>query len=205
MKSIDARNQACPKPVLMTKNAIADKSLKEIEVIVDNIAAKENVTRFLEKFGFTVETIGEKPEFHVKGMRKAEAENFEKDFDVNEYPCPVPQKSSKNKTVFINSEFLGRGDDDLGRLLMKAFIYTLNEVDNMPERILFMNSGVKLCIEDALTLENIQKLSSKGVDILVCGTCLDFFKLTDKLKVGKISNMYDIAGHLTADMNVITI
>lgn len=205
MKSVDARKLACPKPVLLTKEAISDESTNQVEVIVDNSAALENVKRFLSKFGFNVKNVEQKAnDFHIFAER-INANVSDSDFDVNEYPCPVPATSMLGKTIFIKSEFLGVGDDKLGELLMKAFLYTLNEVDNKPQRLLFMNSGVKLCIENAITLTNLQKLEDKGVDILVCGTCLDFFGISDKLKVGKISNMYDIAGSLTSDKNVITI
>ncbi len=205
MKSVDGRKLACPKPVLLTKEAISDESTNQVEVIVDNSAALENVKRFLVKFGFEVKDVQQKAnDYHIFADR-LEIIDSDSEFDVNEYPCPVPNIANKGKTIFIKSEFLGIGDDKLGALLMKAFIYTLNEVDNQPVRLLFMNSGVKLCIENAITLDNLQKLEEKGVDILVCGTCLDFFGLSDKLKVGKVSNMYDIAGSLTSDKDVVTI
>lgn len=205
MKSVDARGLACPKPVLLTKDAISDSATNQVEIVVDNSAAVENVKRFLTKFSFEVKNVQQSgKDFHIFADR-LNAPVEDSDFDVNEYPCPVPNASLRGKTVFINNEYLGKGDDKLGALLMKAFIYTLNEVDNKPERLLFMNSGVKLCIEGAITLENLQKLEEVGVDILVCGTCLDFFGLSAKLKVGKVSNMYDIAGSLTGDPNVVTI
>jgi selenium metabolism protein YedF len=205
MKSVDARALACPKPVLLTKDAISDEAVNQVEIIVDNSAALENVKRFLTKFNFEVKNVNQAgKDFHIFADR-LNATVADSDFDVNEYPCPVPTPQSKGKTVFIKSEYLGIGDDKLGALLMKAFIYTLNEVDNKPERLLFMNSGVKLCIEGAITLANLQQLEENGVDILVCGTCLDFFGLSSQIKVGKVSNMYDIAGSLTADPNVVTI
>jgi len=205
MKRVDGRNLACPKPVILTKEAISDESNNQVEVIVDNAAALENVKRFLTNFGFEVEKVEQSGKDHHIFANRINTTHDESKFDVNEYPCPVPQATPKGKTIFFNNEFLGKGDDKLGALLMKAFIYTLNEVDNQPKRLLFMNSSVRLCIEGAITLENLQTLEEKGVDILVCGTCLDFFGLTEKLKVGKISNMYDIAGSLTADQDVITI
>jgi selenium metabolism protein YedF len=209
MKIVDGRKLACPKPVLLTKDAISNPETKQVEVIVDNKAALENVKRFLTNFGFEVEkvtthTINDKAEFRITGNR-VNSDQDETKFDANDYPCPIPQPSPKGKTIFIKSQYLGLGDDELGALLMKAFIYTLNEVDKLPERILFMNSGVKLCLKDAITLENLQKLEAKGVDILVCGTCLDFFGVSEELRVGKISNMYDIAGSLTSDPSVVTI
>jgi selenium metabolism protein YedF len=205
MKRIDARSLACPKPVILTKDAISDESTNQIEVVVDNLAALENVKRFLTNFGFEVKKVQQAGRDHHIFADRVYVTVSEPDFDVNEYPCPVPTTSAKGKTIFFKSEFLGLGDDELGALLMKAFIYTLNEVDNQPERLLFMNSSVRLCVENAITLDNLLKLEEKGVDILVCGTCLDFFGITDKLKVGKISNMYDIAGNLTNNSSVLSI
>lgn len=209
MKRVDARQLACPKPVILTKEAISDEAINQVEVIVDNGAALENVKRFLTNFGFQVKGVTQTGKDHYIFATRVYATVSNTKFDVNEYPCPVPQANSKTatkgKTIFFNNEFLGFGDDKLGALLMKAFIYTLNEVDKQPERLLFMNSSVRLCIENAITLENLQKLEKKGVDILVCGTCLDFFGITDKLKVGVVSNMYDIAGSLTNDDSVLTI
>lgn len=211
MKTVDGRKLACPKPVLLTKDAISDDATNQVEVIVDNKAALTNVKRFLTSFGFEVEkvtthTINNNSEFSIIANRvKSKQAEKESEFDVNDYPCPVPQTATKGKNVFIKSEFLGIGDDKLGALLMKAFIYTLNKVDNKPQGLLFMNSGVKLCIEGAITIENLQELEKSGVEILVCGTCLDFFGISDKLQVGIISNMYDIAEKLTDSTNVLSI
>lgn len=209
MKIVDGRKLACPKPVLLTKEAISNPETSQLEVIVDNKAALENVKRFLTNFGFevvkvTTHSINNESEFRISAKR-INSNKADTEFDANDYPCPVPQTSTKGKTIFFKSEYLGLGDNDLGTLLIKAFIYTLNEVDMLPERLLFMNSAVKLCLENAITLENLQKLESKGVDILVCGTCLDFFGVSEQLRVGKISNMYDIAGSLTGDPSVISI
>ncbi len=193
-KTIDTSGLECPKPVLKTKEALSD-GIEELIVIVDNPAAKENVSRFVEKQGYSIQdvkSIGSKFEIHVKGHGDSNAEAFNED----DYQCAIP--ISNGKAVFINSNCVGRGDDELGKNLMKAFIFSLNEVDNIPESILFMNSGVKLCVEGAETLENLQNLESKGIEILVCGTCLNFFGIAEKLKVGKVSNMYDIASVLTS-------
>ncbi|OQY38662.1 MAG: hypothetical protein B6226_03335 [Candidatus Cloacimonetes bacterium 4572_65] len=205
MKSIDARGEICPKPVIMTKNAIEDKTINQLEIIVDNPAAKENVVRFSQNFGFEVKDVVEKgKDFHILINRVGSAIKSEEEFDVNEYPCPIPQKPS-GKNIFFKSDELGVGDSDLGKLLMKGFIYTLLELDTPPQKMVFMNSGVKLCIKGAITVENLKRLESKGVEILVCGTCLDFYKVIDDLEVGIISNMYDIATVLTETVQLLTV
>jgi selenium metabolism protein YedF len=99
-------------------------------------------------------------------------------------------------TVFIATDGIGQGDPDLARLLMRGFLYTLTECDVPPMRLILMNAGVKLAVEGSDSLGNLRKIADRGVDILACGTCLEFYKLTDSLGVGRITNMYEIAGFL---------
>ncbi len=194
-KTIDTSGLACPKPVLMTKEALGE-NIETLIVIVDNPAARDNVSRFAEKQGCAINSVTEKGDkFEIEIAVSADVEV--KPINASDYKCDLP--ASKGKAVFINSNCIGRGDDELGGNLMKAFIYSLNEVDNMPKSILFMNSAVKLCVEGAETLDNLKMLESKGVELLVCGTCLNFFGIAEKLKVGKVSNMYDIASELTSE------
>lgn len=100
------------------------------------------------------------------------------------------------KTLFFASEFLGSGNDELGSLLMRGYLYSLTELDTKPQRLIFMNSAVRLTVRGADTLQDLQKLEQAGVEILVCGTCLDFYHLKDHLAVGTISNMYTITESL---------
>ena len=94
--------------------------------------------------------------------------------------------------VYINSDLLGVGDEALGSFLMKAFLKTLLDLEKMPDRLILINSGVRLASEDSKVLDTLRMLSEKGVEIVSCGTCLDFYKLREKMSVGKISNMFDI-------------
>ncbi|MDP8221399.1 MAG: sulfurtransferase-like selenium metabolism protein YedF [Candidatus Stygibacter frigidus] len=196
-KVIDARGLDCPKPVLRTKKALEQGGFDKLEILVDNKAARDNVSSFLEKSGHKIdqvkETIGDFTIYAT--IKKAE----------NKVPEQNEAASTAGKTVFISSDSLGIGSDDLGRKLMKAFTYTLTELDTPPNRLLFMNSGVYLCLNDSDSLHNLKILAERGTDILVCGTCLNFFKVTDKLAIGKVSNMYDIADHLLNDPGVIKI
>lgn len=192
---IDARKLDCPKPVLLVKKALSDGGFTFLEILVDNIAARDNVSRFLEKSGVKVAKVNQAgADFTITTEKLHEGDVIQE-----------KKKKLEGKTLFIASKFLGLGSDDLGEKLMKAFTYTLTELDNPPKCILFMNSGVELCLEGADTLKNLQHLEKGGTEILVCGTCLDFFGLTDKLAVGKISNMYDIAGHLIDDKEVVKV
>ncbi len=177
-KSIDARGLDCPQPVILTRKAI-ESGEKTLKVLVDSDAAKENVGRLGEKFGFSVDIAKDGKDFVLK-LNKSVEKNVEN------------KASVEPSVIFISSETVGRGDEELGRVLIKSLIYTLTEKDIKPKKIIFMNSGVKLTIEGSPVLENLQKIESAGTEILICGTCLDFFQLKEKVSVGNISNMYDI-------------
>ncbi len=195
MKKIDARELACPRPVILAKDAVNEQH-NEILILVGNEAAKENIIKFASNFNYTATQVQKIDDYYSVKIEKN---------DCCEIMDHTIKKDTKGKVIFIKSEYLGISDVQLGELLMKGFIYALTKIDNTPEKLIFMNGGVKLCIEGALTLENMKELDKMGVEILVCGTCLDFFKLTDKLAVGSISNMYDIVDALTEDKHVITI
>lgn len=195
-KVIDARKLDCPKPVLLTKKAIENEEVTQLEILVDNLAARNNVSAFLKKKQIEIDKISETDNhftIYTKKIagRKTVTEEIKTDV--------------AGKTIFIASDAIGTGSDELGGKLMKAFLYSLNEFDLPPRCLLFMNAGVKLCLKNAESLKNLVLLQEKGVEILVCGTCLDYYNLTSELAVGKISNMYDIAGHLLEDTNVIKI
>ncbi len=201
-KLIDARGLSCPQPVVETMRALKEGGFEELEIIVDNEAAKENVSRFLKKSEVSIsEILADGNIYHIISKIKKVVKS--EDFDANEYPCPVPQKTGR--TIFIAKDAIGSGSEELGQKLMKAFLFSLTEIDNKPVRIIFMNSGVKLCITGNDAVNNLKSLQEAGTDILVCGTCLDYFGISDKLEVGIVSNMYDIAEHLIGDEKVLKI
>lgn len=183
MKKIDCRGLSCPQPVMETKKALEKMEEGIVEVIVDNTAAKENVSRFAKSQGCSVKTEEKDGNFHVK-IKKGE---------VKKAAAEGEESNVKKAVVLITADQIGMGSEELGRTLMKAFLYTLTESSPKPEALIFMNSGVKLAIEGSPVLESLDKLEKEGVNILVCGTCLNYFEVKDKLKVGKVSNMYEIA------------
>jgi selenium metabolism protein YedF len=194
-KVIDAKGLPCPKPVILTKKAMNEGGFDSLEVIIDNEAAFENVARYIEYADCEIENKFEKNGiFHVlakvKNKIKSKAPEIPEELAV----CAIADNNKGNlsKNIFISSDKIGHGKDDLGALLMRGFIYTLTEVENQPKRIIMMNSGVLLALEGSSSLENLQKLAQNGIEILVCGTCLEFYGLKDKLEVGKVSNMYEI-------------
>jgi selenium metabolism protein YedF len=187
---LDARGWACPKPVLEAKKLLQSEDV--ITVIVDNRAAMENVSRLASKSGCKVR-VEEKDDgtyLHIEKETGASAqEKVAKEPESESYiSC-----DSGKLVLFIASDIVGRGSDELGVILMRALMPTFLEVEPKPEVIVLMNNGVKLAISDSPVLEDLQVLADKGVEILICGTCLKYFDLTDKVAVGQISNAYTIA------------
>jgi selenium metabolism protein YedF len=183
MPVIDCRGLACPQPVVTTKKALEQLKEEEVIVIVDNASSCNNVERFVRSQGRSVEIKEEGQDFYLhvqKARGKSEGEATQAD------------EKAKKVVVYINSHLLGGGDEALGSFLMKAFLKTLLEFETQPSRLILVNSGVQLAAEGSKVLESLQGLSEKGVEIVCCGTCIDFYELKKKMRVGAISNMYDI-------------
>lgn len=190
-RSIDARGLACPQPVILTKKAIEAGEMA-VEVWVDNDAARENITRLGEKLGYQVAADASGSEFRILLTKRSES-------------AKTRAKTRQATVIFVGSDTIGRGSDELGTVLVKSFFYTLTESGDRPQKIVFMNSGVKLAVGGSPVLESLQKLSSSGTELLLCGTCLDFFQLKEKVVVGNISNMYNILESFMEAEKVITI
>lgn len=181
---VDARGQACPKPVIMAKKELDNMAEGVVKCIVDNEVAKENLIKLAKSQGY---------EYEVK-------KTVDNDFYITINKGKVKEEETgvcvpntfKDMTIVFGSDKMGKGPDDLGKLLMKGFVYTLTESIPYPATLVFLNSGVKLTTGDSETLDDLKNLENQGVKILSCGACLDYFGLTDSLKVGEISNMYTI-------------
>ena len=196
-KFIDAKGKNCPMPVIMAKKEI-DAGVKFFEIEVDNKIAVENLKKLANSQGFTT-TI------------KEDNGNFKVDFSNGCEECEEVlakvegKKPLGNWAIFVNKETIGAGNDELGQSLMKMFFYTISEGKDLPKSILFMNGGVKVPTLNAQAIEHLKVLQDKGVELLVCGACLNFYELENKLEVGKISNMYDITNAMKEASKVITI
>lgn len=202
MKIVDARGKICPQPVIMTKKE-ADAGESEITVIVDNETSRENVLKFGSKLQYKT-SVEEKKDGTYIYLAK-EALNA-CDLATNKAVEDSLNKINKEKKGYvIGSDKLGKGSDDLGKILMKSFIYTLSETTPYPSFLIFLNSGVKLTAAGSDSLDDLKKMESAGVKIVSCGTCLDFFEIKDKLEVGKISNMYDIVETIADSDNAVMI
>lgn len=184
---LDARGLTCPLPVINTKKELEGVNIGEnIEVIVDNEIAVQNLTKFANVQGFPVSSSKvSDDEFHVnisKGEKAVEEE---------EVICEPDKKD--NFVIVISSDKMGEGNEVLGHKLLKAFIFAVTKQDKLPKTMLFYNMGAHMTCEGSEVLEDLKLLESEGVEIMTCGTCLDFYGIKEKLCVGTVTNMYDIA------------
>lgn len=202
-KEIDATGKACPKPVIMTKKAIESMDIGIISTIVDNEVAKENVSKLANSMNLKYEVEKTKDSNFIINITKGENSEKESQEDGNDNVCKP--NTFKDLTIAIGSDKMGQGEDGLGKILMKGYIYTLTESIPFPSTILFFNDGVKLTIEGSESLEDLKKLEEEGVEILSCGTCLNYYNIEDKLRVGDISNMYDIVEKMKNATNTINL
>ena len=193
---VDARGMACPLPVVKANQALSGMTEGVLEVHVDNEIAVENVKRMAQQKGLTptVTEMGEKHfvvSMEVHGAVAAEE---------TQVAC---QPMGNDYVVAVDTDVMGRGDEELGRTLMKGFLFALSQLEDLPKTILFYNGGAKLTVEGSDSLEDLRGMASKGVEILTCGTCLNFYGLTEKLAVGSVTNMYTIVEKLTGAGKVI--
>ncbi|MDA8135071.1 MAG: sulfurtransferase-like selenium metabolism protein YedF [Desulfobacteraceae bacterium] len=188
--TIDCRGLQCPEPVLKTKKHLEAEAAVEIEVIVDNDAAVENVSRFLNFQGFNVSVDSNGGFSTVSGQRDREKA---KKLESRPESIKIKKESDHQKIlVMISSRNMGKGDDNLGQKLMVNFIKTLKEMGTDLWRIVLVNDGVKFAVKDSAILNDLMELESSGVSILVCGACLTHFNLLDEKKVGETTNMLDV-------------
>ena len=194
MKVIDCRNMACPTPVVTAKRALEEAGGAAVQVLVDSGAPRENVTRFATNRGFTVTEAETEGGFAltITAVGGAVAE-----------PVRSGAERGGRTVMLVASDRLGDGPDELGRLLMKNFIITLLDLDTVPDRMLFVNTGVLLTTEGSEVLEALEKLGNCGVEVLSCGVCLDFFHRKEKLVAGSVTTMFTIAESLMGAGSVI--
>lgn len=189
MKIIDCKGLKCPTPVINTKKYFDSIEEGRAEVIVDNEVAKNNICKLADSNGFKYKVLEDGEFFNITIIK----ENC---------GCEV-MSFNKETAIIISSDKLGSGDDNLGEALMKSYLFALSESSNLPTNLVFLNGGVKLVVEESPCLESIEKLSKEGVNILSCGTCLDFYGLKEKLAIGEITNMYTIVELMNKSQNTI--
>ncbi|MTI46212.1 sulfurtransferase-like selenium metabolism protein YedF [Sporosalibacterium faouarense] len=193
-KEVDARGQNCPKPVIMTKKALEEINEGTISCIVDNEVAKENVSKLAKSLNFEYEVDKTKEGHFYVHITKGEGSQ--------ETEVCIPD-TLKDMTIVFGSNRMGEGGEELGDILMKGFIYTLTESTPYPSTLVFLNSGVKLTTQGSKSIEDLKTLEENGVEILSCGTCLDYYGIADKLQIGEVTNMYTIVEKMKNATNTI--
>lgn len=207
MIKVNAIGDTCPIPVIKTKNAIKQMNGEGVvEVMVDNEIAVQNLTKMAKQKQYACRSeklSGEEYRVVITVTKGAQEDGGQTDaLAAVTFPAPsetpdadacIPDGRKKKKIVVIRSGKMGEGNDELGAVLMKGFIYALTELEELPETILLYNGGAPLSCEDSDSLEDLKTLEAQGVEIMTCGTCLNYYGLTDKLAVGTVTNMYAIA------------
>lgn len=201
MITVYAVGDNCPIPVIKTKKAMQDITGPEtIEVLVDNEIAVQNVSKMAAAQGgeVTSEKSGEKEyKVTIKMQGRLEAAS-----EAEEAVCAPDVRS--NTIVVISSDRMGSGNDALGKVLIKGFIFAVTQLDTLPNKMLFYNGGATLTTEGSDSLEDLKSLEAQGVEIMTCGTCLDYYNLKDKLAVGSVTNMYSIVEAMAEAQKIIT-
>lgn len=192
MKQIDARGLQCPQPVVLTKKALEEMLEGELECIVDNITARENVSRLATNLEYEF-SVAEKDGLYYIKIKKANKEGLDNKEQNNDF------------VIVIANDKLGTGIEELGKVLIKGYIYALTEVKPLPKAMMFLNGGVKLTTEGSEVIENLKRLEELGVEMISCGTCLDYYGLKEKVQVGIIGNMYLIVEKMNTAAKVINI
>ena len=192
---VDARGKSCPQPVVLALHALPQlKAGEELDVLVDNEAAVENLRRMAGQKGRSAAVAQEDNFWHVR-IGEGNTASASTPQPQQAPGCCAPMGAAA--VVAVGTDVMGRGSDELGRALIKSFLYALAQLEVPPATLLFFNGGAKLTVEGSQSLDDLRTLEEAGTEILTCGTCLDYYGLKDKLAVGSITNMYRIAQILT--------
>ena len=194
---VNTTGRACPESVAMTRAAL-DKGAEELEVLVDNPQAATNVKRFLEDRGFRVLLQDDDGRLKLTAGRKTEPPVSASQAPAPQVPVPVPvapmpvPRPAEGLAVLITGKTLGRSDEELGEILVKGFLSAFSQLDVPPRTVALINEGVKLALFDSSSCDHLKNLERKGTNILVCGTCVNHFGITDSVGAGVISTMFEI-------------
>lgn len=203
-KYVDARKMECPLPVIHTKKALEENDVDAVTTIVDNEVAVQNIMRLANNLGFEFFSEKKENDYYIDVVKSKE-KLLEKSISTKLDNTDLEEKNNDNLVIIITSQTFGEGEEELGKILIKGYIFALTEVNKKPKTIIFLNEGVKLVTEGSQVIENLKILEEKNVEIISCGTCLDYYGLKDKLLVGSIGNMYSIVEILNNASNTIKI
>ncbi len=202
MKEYDVRNLACPGPVLKLRE-LFDDGEREIRFHVADQLSRSNVTRFATSRGAGVAVDTESDGSFILTITTAADSTAERPGEATLLDCELPGETPSPVVVQIAGGTMGSGDDELGTLLLRSFLKTQIELERSPDAIIFYNDGVKLCCSGSVLLDDLRELEANGIEIIACGTCLNFFGLSDRLEVGRVTDMLEIAGRLSTAGSII--
>ncbi|MDD4568673.1 MAG: sulfurtransferase-like selenium metabolism protein YedF [Tepidanaerobacteraceae bacterium] len=188
---VDARGKTCSQPVLMIKKALESLDEGKIITAVDNDIAKDDVTKLIQNQKLNYSIKEESGVFEIIIEKGSSGTEVTVPVTVEE-PFKVNTLTDQYYIIMITKDTLGEGAEELGKLLLRNYLYTLLEVDQLPLSLLFVNSGIYLTTEGSQVIDILKQFQEKGVEILSCETCLDYYQLKDKLLVGRVTNMHEI-------------
>ena len=206
MKILDMQGQPCPMPVVEAKKSLAAENVSSVAVLVDNRIAVQNLEKMAKGSGYGFSFEGDGALYKV--IISKNANNSQNNSQIEDEPLQSgtgKEKGALGPVVLITSNQMGRSAEDLGKLLIKGFIFSLANVSPPPEAVIFLNSGAYLTTEGANTVPDLKELENKGTKIYTCGTCANYFKLTESLAVGSIADMMTITNLLVKASGTITI
>ena len=175
--TLDCTGLECPMPVVKAKNMLEENESITLDVIVDNETAKENVSKLAASMNLSHTAKDDAGKFIITIVKNLSTK---------------VEGHKKGMVLLVKTQYLGSGDDELGAILMKSFVFSLTQSKPYPSKVIFVNSGVKLTTQNEEVIKNLKVLENESVEIISCGTCLDFYGLKEELKVGIVGNMYDI-------------
>jgi len=201
---VDARNMTCPKPVILAIEALSKLGReKPLELLVDNETAVGNVSRLAAERGCLLDVARRDGYTSLTLTPTGAAHPVSDSPTAGAAVCDLPVVPAS--VIAIGSDAMGRGSDELGRILVKGLVYALAHQEGVPRTMLFYNSGACLTCEGSESLDDIRELESRGTEVLTCGTCLDFYGIREKLAVGSVTNLYAIAEAVAAQPGVFSI
>ena len=185
MISLDERGKQCPIPIVDTKKALEPLGVGEVvETVVDNEISAQNLKKFADQ-----------RQYAYKGTATFNEQDYQ--------ACGIPAAAPQGYIVVISSDSMGEPEKELGKILLKGFLFALSKKEDVPKKIIFYNGGARLTCEGSESLDDLRELEKSGAEIATCGTCLKFQNLEDKLKVGGVTNMYEITEALTGPYRVV--
>jgi selenium metabolism protein YedF len=202
MQTVDTRGQQCPAPLIATKRALKEsKTGESFKVLTDNKTSLENISRFLKdnKTEFSVEEAAGVWTITVTKISVNVTLNNAEDYCTNE----VPHFSQGDFIIVFSSDKMGEGDSELGHLLIANFIKAIKDLEILPKKMVFYNNGVKLGTVDSPVFEHLREIEKMGVGLLLCATCAKYYSLEEKIKIGSLSNMYEIAQVMASAGNIL--